>query len=62
MDVFAQLPDAEREAYCREAAALMGLPPHLIEKDFWVCWTLKRVFAMETVADNLLFKGGTSLS
>lgn len=62
MDSFAQLSDAEREVYFGEAAARLGLPPHMIEKDFWVCWTLKRLFAMEPVAENLLFKGGTSLS
>lgn len=62
MDAFARLPDEEREAYFQEAAAQMGLPAHIIEKDFWVCWTLKRLFALETVRDTLLFKGGTSLS
>ena len=40
----------------------MGLPPHVIEKDFWVCWTLKRLFSLESLKENLLFKGGTSLS
>mgnify|MGYP000023223196 CR=1 FL=1 len=62
MDAFALLPDEEREAYFQEAAAQMGLPAHIIEKDFWVCWTLKRLFALETVCDSLIFKGGTSLS
>ena len=32
------------------------------EKDFWVCWTLKRVFSVEAPPAGLLFKGGTSLS
>jgi hypothetical protein len=62
MDTFASLPAHEREPYFQEAAARMGLPPHVIEKDFWVCWTLKRLSALETVAGHLLFKGGTSLS
>jgi Nucleotidyl transferase AbiEii toxin, Type IV TA system len=62
MDTFARLPAAEREKYFREAAARMGLPPFLMEKDFWVCWTLKRLFSLESVTENLLFKGGTSLS
>lgn len=62
MDSFAQLPAAEREVYFVEAGARMGLPPHIIEKDFWVCWSLKRVFALDCLKGNVLFKGGTSLS
>ena len=62
MDTFAQLPAAEREPYFQQGAAELGLAPHVIEKDFWVCWTLKHLFELECVRDNLLFKGGTSLS
>ncbi len=62
MDTFAQLPAKEQEAYFNEAASRLGLPPHVVEKDFWVCWTLKRVFTLDGVSDTLLFKGGTSLS
>jgi len=62
MDTFAQLPAAERATYFTEAAARLGLPPHVVEKDFWVCWTLKRLFTLEGISDTLLFKGGTSLS
>ena len=39
-----------------------GLLPLLIEKDFWVCWTLERLFALPGFGEHLLFKGGTSLS
>lgn len=38
-----------------------GVSPAIIEKDFWVCWTLEQLFASE-LANNLIFKGGTSLS
>ncbi len=62
MDTFAQLPAKELEAYFIEAASRLGLPPHVVEKDFWVCWTLKRVFTLDGISDTLLFKGGTSLS
>lgn len=62
MDKFANLPADERETYFQEAAARLGLPPHVVEKDFWVCWTLKRLFALKSVEGDLLFKGGTSLS
>lgn len=44
------------------AADRRGLLPLVIEKDFWVCWTLERLFALPDFADHLLFKGGTSLS
>lgn len=62
LDTFAKLPADEQEAYFREAANTLGLPPHVVEKDFWVCWTLKRLFTLDGVHETLLFKGGTSLS
>lgn len=34
----------------------------VVEKDFWVCWTLKQIFTHPKLKDKLLFKGGTSLS
>ena len=34
----------------------------IIEKDFWVCWTLKRLFVLDGFRDHLTFKGGTTLS
>jgi len=34
----------------------------LVEKDFWVCWTLKHLFEHATLSELLIFKGGTSLS
>jgi hypothetical protein len=38
------------------------MTPAIIEKDFWVCWTLKRLFTLPDLPAGLLFKGGTSLS
>jgi len=34
----------------------------IIEKDFWVCWILKRLFELPNPPASLVFKGGTSLS
>jgi hypothetical protein len=34
----------------------------IIEKDFWVCWTLKQLFEHSELSQLLIFKGGTSLS
>ncbi len=45
-----------------ETANRRGLPEALVEKDFWVCWTLAQVFSIEQIKEGLLFKGGTSLS
>ena len=62
MDSFAK-EDAEiRAEVFSEAAARMGVDSIIIEKDFWVCWTLKRVFGLNDFKAGLIFKGGTSLS
>ena len=62
MDNFTKLPSQERKLYFEAAADNSGLEEHIIEKDFWVCWTLKRLFTTPTLNDHLIFKGGTSLS
>lgn len=62
MDHVANFPAADRAALFRETAAQMGLAsPVIPEKDFWVCFTLRRLFALDFVP-RVLFKGGTSLS
>lgn len=40
----------------------MGLQAVSVEKDFWVCWTLRELFTMPGIGGHLTFKGGTSLS
>jgi hypothetical protein len=62
MDGVATLPAEERALLFTEAAARRGVLPVVIEKDFWVCWTLKRIFALPEIGTHLIFKGGTSLS
>jgi hypothetical protein len=62
MDDIARLPIADRSDLFKETARQRGLTPAIIEKDFWVCWTLKRVFTLADPPAGLLFKGGTSLS
>jgi len=34
----------DRRVYFEEAARKRGLSPVIIEKDFWVCWMLSKVF------------------
>lgn len=62
MDEFARLEPSERLAFIKEAAARRDLNPIIIEKDFWVCWTLRRLMSIPVLAEHLTFKGGTSLS
>ena len=62
MDDFARRGDDDRLAFINEAAARRDVTPIIIEKDFWVCWTLRRLMSVPVLADNLTFKGGTSLS
>lgn len=61
MAEFCQLSPSDRLDALDAAANLSGVPPHLLEKDIWVVWTLRHLFA-GPYADNLVFKGGTSLS
>jgi hypothetical protein len=62
MDTVAALSNAERIELFLESANRRGLTRQIIEKDFWVCWTLKQLFELPDVGQHLIFKGGTSLS
>ena len=62
MDDIARLPATDRLDLFSASARKRGLTAEIIEKDFWVCWTLKRVFTLPDPPAGLLFKGGTSLS
>jgi hypothetical protein len=62
MDAFLDQPAALQARILTEAAARLNLPPRIVEKDFWVCWTLRELFALSEWAAHLTFKGGTSLS
>ena len=62
MHHFANLPALDRGPLFEETAARMNLAdPVVAEKDFWVCWTLSRLYSIPDMP-RLLFKGGTSLS
>ncbi|MCL5279435.1 MAG: nucleotidyl transferase AbiEii/AbiGii toxin family protein [Planctomycetes bacterium] len=64
MDRIAQAASAERAELFRSSAAALhpDRSPAIIEKDFWVCWTLHRIYAVLKFQPELIFKGGTSLS
>jgi hypothetical protein len=61
MDDFAKRKPAERQPYFEETAARLNSTTTAVEKDFWICWTLKHLFTLEAIPE-LRFKGGTSLS
>ncbi|MEZ6081091.1 MAG: nucleotidyl transferase AbiEii/AbiGii toxin family protein, partial [Pirellulaceae bacterium] len=62
MDKVAALPMKQRNELFQASADRRGLLPAIIEKDFWVCWLLKKLFASDELEGQLVFKGGTSLS
>lgn len=61
MDDVARFDPKRRAGLFDEAGTRRGISSIVIEKDFWVCWTLKRIFAQKDAA-HYIFKGGTSLS
>ncbi len=62
MDDIALLSPAERAAIFQQTANRKSISSAVaIEKDFWVCWMLRRLFDSPLV-DGMVFKGGTSLS
>jgi len=58
----ANLPAADRRALFSNTASEIGLTDSIVEKDFWVCWTLDYLFHRCKWKNYLSFKGGTSLS
>ena len=62
MDAFAQSSVEDRRLAFEQAALKRQMNPQIVEKDFWVCWTLKQLFTLPTIGEHLIFKGGTSLS
>ena len=62
MNKVARMTKRDRADLFAETAERRGLSDAVVEKDFWVCWTLKQLFAIDALRDRQLFKGGTSLS
>jgi hypothetical protein len=62
MDDFAKLKPEERRIYFEGTATARNIQAQIVEKDFWVCWTLQELFRLPTLGGHLIFKGGTSLS
>lgn len=62
MKTVARLSSDERRELFRNTADKMGLRDAIIEKDFWVCYTLDYLFHRSPWKAHITFKGGTSLS
>jgi len=62
MNAFLRLSAERRRLLCEEGQQRLGLTPASIEKDFWVCWTLRELFGLPQWGEYLTFTGGTSLS
>src|SRR4051812_37978027 len=61
LEFFKRAPVEQAEVIW-ETASQRGLLPVMVEKDFWVSWTLAALFAHPDLKKQLVFKGGTSLS
>lgn len=59
--IFLQLPENEKIELINQMREESNLPQVIIEKDLWVTAVLRALFALP-YAENLSFKGGTSLS
>ncbi|TLP39421.1 nucleotidyl transferase AbiEii/AbiGii toxin family protein [Arcobacter arenosus] len=62
MDNIVNLLKEERQELFSETARLMHTTNAIVEKDFWLVWTLSKIFSDERLNKILMFKGGTSLS
>lgn len=62
MNRIVRASESERLSVFTDAAAIKKIPAAMVEKDFWVCWTLEKVFISPPLQKMLRFKGGTSLS
>jgi predicted nucleotidyltransferase component of viral defense system len=63
MITIAKSSATEREVLFGNAAERAGISnPAIVEKDFWVCFTLDYLFHKSPWTQSFIFKGGTSLS
>lgn len=62
MDRIARASADERRLVFEATAQRMALAPAIVEKDFWVCYTLDHLFHKSGFGESMVFKGGTSLS
>ena len=62
MREFIEMAEERRRLVCSQTGAQLNMAEVTVEKDFWVCWILDKLFRLPTWGKHLTFKGGTSLS
>jgi hypothetical protein len=60
-EIYFQLSPKDKADALNVGATVSGRPPHLLEKDIWVVWSLATLF-QSPFGSHLVFKGGTALS
>ena len=56
MDSVLQLTPKQRSELFIAAAQQSGIDVVVLEKDFWVCWTLKELFRLPTMGETFDFQ------
>lgn len=62
MDAFIGMLPQDRATACLTVGDSMHLDPVSVEKDLWVCWTLRELFGLPGWGAHFTFKGGTALA
>ena len=62
MDAFLRMPVNDRRLACLTVAEQKRLQAASVDKDFWVCWTLRELVNLPDIGNRITFKGGTSLA
>ena len=62
MKKFIEKTCSDQKHFIQQASLKSGVSQAVLEKDFWVCWVLTKIFSLPGISEYLLFKGGTSLS
>ena len=56
LEIIADLSPEERSELIRQSAAEIGMNESSVEKDFWVCWVLQRVFSDEALRSRFYLR------
>jgi hypothetical protein len=56
LEIIAQLNSQQRAEIFNETAATLGLTAVTIEKDFWVCWVLQKIFSNTDISKKVYSK------
>jgi hypothetical protein len=58
MDTIASWSKIDRADLLREAGTVKNMAPAVVEKDFWVCWVLDKLFGSDSMAERSVTKQG----